>query len=144
MFLEKKVHNFQRVDEYTLDEIKDSCMWDFWHKITEGVRKHKFFEYGTHNYRVFDSQFGENISYNSKNLIFSKMHNDIRGILEQRHFDCRSCMQYETSDESKSDILPPLTKDEFTALFGKGEFPFMIIDVIRVGNHDYSYYTITR
>jgi hypothetical protein len=35
-------------------------------------------------------------------------------------------------------------EDEFMELFGVGEFPFLHLNIVRIGNHDYYFYTITR
>lgn len=104
------------------------------------------------NYHYFNNLYvgSKPISFNSKNIIFEtncglwgpfKSRLD-RLRLERQHMlekiDMQGCYQ------SDIDTTELYDDDDYNTFFGSGEFPVMVLKVVRIGNIDYSFYTIER
>ena len=123
------------------------------------------------NYKIFQDSFGSKIKYNSKSIVFEEtIHNELDRPWSLR----QTCMDYygleyipATEDTSefynyredgikrtcntcccefvgdKVDDYKERLRNFYTA-FGVGEFPFMTITIIRLGNKDHYFYRIHR
>lgn len=121
------------------------------------------------HYKTYENSFGHSIKYNSKNIVFEELISndksksrgvqgtcaDMYGLTKDQdgtysytkvRLTCATrypnvgceCSPEEVS-AAKSDALR-----DFHLFFGAGEFPFINIHVIRIGNVDHYFYTITR
>lgn len=181
MFVEnERVFNFRPVGNRTLEEIKEECFNNFLYKLKNYVMQPgnphpKIITRGLHQYNHFENEFGENISYNTKNREFYKLYTDLKDFVKDNMYPERVCKEdqevepqgthYILSQNGKEFIkikvdlednpdessfvcngIPSTTfyMDDFIDLFSRGEFPFMGISIVRIGNHDYYFYTITR
>lgn len=124
------------------------------------------------NYKIFQDLFGSKIKYNSKNIVFEEViYNNDRSLwnLKQTCADVYGLEWVEPVDSNTSAYYrykkskERLTCDtccaefvgtereaadeclrNFYKSFGLGEFPFMTITIIRLGNKDHYFYDIHR
>ena len=124
----------------------------------------------TSYYEIFRKLFGTNIKYNSKNIVFeTTLYNDInnpwspvsvctlyygleyvegtgntspyfryRKNSVSSENDCCSKCNENYSEDSMERLR------NFYSTFGTGEFPYMTVTIIRLGNKDHYFYTIHR
>jgi hypothetical protein len=126
------------------------------------------------NYKVFQDNFGSKIKYNSKSIVFEEtLHNgmgkpwslqqtcmDVYGLEyvtgdvnhsgyysfkeDNVRMTCPTvCCEYVGEKENFSKESEERLKNFYNA-FSTGEFPFMTITVIRLGNKDHYFYRIHR
>ena len=123
------------------------------------------------NYKIFQDEFGSRIKYNSKSIVFEEtLHNELRAPWSVRqtcmdvygleyveatkdtsayykyrddglHMTCDTCC-CEFVGDKREDYKERLR--HFYTAFGVGEFPFMTITLIRLGNKDHYFYRIHR
>ena len=128
----------------------------------------------TANYKFFQDWFGSKITYNTKNIVFEEtITNNESQIWSVRDFcaDYFNLMlapqagdednYYQFREESASgnrncchgesyvgSRRPKSEADKailnFYKSFGVGEFPYLVITVLRIGNKDHFFYRITR
>lgn len=126
------------------------------------------------NYKIFQDEFGSKIKYNSKSIVFEEtLHNGIGKpwSLQQTCMDVYGLEYIEATNETsayyryRKDGLKRtcdtccceyvgenenFTKESeerlrhFYTAFSAGEFPFMTVTVIRLGNKDHYFYRIHR
>ena len=126
-------------------------------------------ESSTLNYKVFQDLFSSSIKYNSKNIVFeetltSNSNNVFWNVKEycmsmynleyveptdntsgyfryrkNRNNDEDQCCCNESFSEKSEEALR-----NFYYAFGVGEFPYIEIEIIRLGNKDHYFYAITR
>lgn len=168
MFVEnERVFNFNPVKNMTLEEIKDDCFNHFttnlkMYVMQPGDPHPKITTNGIHQYNHFKNEFGKNVSYNSKNREFYQLYTDLKEHVKNNLYHEVKCAEgqkvepagahYMLSQNDKTFIRiivkPEDTTifylNDFMELFGAGEFPFMGISIVRIGNHDYYFYTISR
>lgn len=78
---------------------------------------------------------------NPKNINYTSTITDVRERLSQQVFPVKvDCCEGKTGERLFSVTQIP----EWENLFGKGEFPFIVIRVFRIGNTEYFCYDITR
>ncbi len=123
------------------------------------------------NYKIFQDLFGSKIKYNSKSIIFEEtIYNNMNTCWSVRK-ECASVygLEFVESSENQSSYYR-FRKDglketcntcctefvgterdnadeklrHFYEAFGVGEFPFITITVIRLGNKDHYFYSIHR
>lgn len=166
MIQQRTVHCFTELKNESIDRIKDSCVDDFMMKILKLVKQSQ--EKGISNYNVFN-QFGRNISFNNKNIEYRESFTDIKDICNLRIDTVfkDTCVGLTKEIEEYENIVKWLKSDfEFSfsvynededcteiavrktsnlnGLFGVGEFPFIVITIVRIGNKKYYFYEITR
>lgn len=168
MLIKTEVFNLKQLSQQsTLSDIKLDCMNDFCQKI----RKMYVTDFGKDynsikRYEMFRSLFAQKITLNLDNLIFQEnikittlenyckqkikdlldinngsiqLTNDeqkiIVGLTDQIKFKC-----------TQQDLLKQLNEmyEIIDELFGKGQFPIMTLHIIKIGNINYFYYTISR
>ena len=174
MLIEARVFNFREVGERSLLDIKNECLVDFAYKLKElleadeGERN-----WGVWNYKYFQDCFSSKIKYNTKSIVFEEtVYNQepwsvkdtcrsayglewIEGTEEHSGyyrypahevakltypFVCTECV---TCKEEKTDVQLENVR-KFDEFFGRGEFPFITITLIRLGNKEHYFYTIHR
>mgnify|MGYP003296971525 CR=1 FL=1 len=167
MLIEKIVFNFNEVGEKSLMDIKNECMVSFAYRLKEALTSNeekikKFWsESSMANYKIFQDLFGSKIKYNSKNIVFEEViYNNGRSPwnLKQTCADSNTSAYYRykksrerlTCDTCCAEFVGTEREaaDEclrnFYKSFGLGEFPFMTITIIRLGNKDHYFYDIHR
>lgn len=121
------------------------------------------------NIRAYNSfnDKGRYVTYQNQGVEYEELRTDIkeylkncleRDIKHKQSSDCKNDEEFcsneistylfeDVENEIKNDLTLTLTKLKFKryeALFGLGEFPFMIITIVRIGNKRYYFYQITR
>lgn len=122
------------------------------------------------NYKIFQNLYGSSIKYNSKSIVFEEtithnpdniwnvkqycmdMYNleyiekteDHSGYYRYKPSNCvKAYDKCECSVGSERDDAQEALRHFYSA-FGVGEFPFLTIKIIRLGNKDHYFYTIHR
>lgn len=123
------------------------------------------------NYKIFQDLFGSKIKYNSKNIVFEcTIYNNDRDAWSLRQTcadvyglewvegtpETSSYYRYKKSNErltcdtccaefvgTEREAADECLRNFYSA-FGVGEFPFMTITIIRLGNKDHYFYDIHR
>lgn len=138
----------------------------------ESIRKF-WVNSGIANYKIFNDNFGSKIRYNSKSIVFEEtFHNELENPWSVRqtcmdvygleyvegtentsnYYRFKKSSYKRTCDtcycETVSEKLPENISEEnirnFYNSFGVGEFPFITITIIRLGNKDHYFYDIHR
>ena len=170
MLIETEALNLQEVGEKSLDAIKLSCLQHFAHCLRECILESNRSNLSeTYNYTKFKNLYAEDIKYNSKNVIFeSVIYNNGRYSVQDTCADLFMLRRIEAQDtsntyfyefwrNSKDDEEKDCCEAEccskavdlnrllnFHKFFGVGEFPYITITVIRIGNVDHYFYRIHR
>ena len=128
---------------------------------------------GLQNYEFFNKEYGKKIQYNNKNITYKEMFSDLKdfcgqffGLIQKDFKNPPTCVgafstwevptkeEYDTkvkkiweetgmyTDSSEYENIKLC--GNFTEFFGKGEFPFMEITLLRLGNQDYYFAQIVR
>jgi len=105
---------------YCLDHLRTHII----HLLNEKI------ESGLQNYSLFYERIGRKITYNTKNIVFETQS---KGLI---------ALDDEHTQQNPS--LPAVTGKQINEFFGRGEFPVVEIIFLRIGNQDYSFYTISR
>ena len=167
MLIKTEIFNLKQLSQQsTLTDIKLDCMNDFCYKIIKMYLTDFGKDYNSiKRYEMFRSLFAQKITLNLDNLIFQE---NIKITTLKNH-----CVQetkdlltnYDSTqlanDEQKivvdltdqikfkcnhQDLLKQLYEiaEIMEELFGKGQFPIMTLHIIKIGNINYFYYTISR
>lgn len=153
MIKSERVHCFTPLYKETIDDIIDKCLADFKNKVFKIMKEyeHKMNDLpmSTHMYDLFNVK-GRLISYNSKNIEYEELKTDVK----EKFLYCTDEMQnnideqdfkYWLNEEYISDkIAQSSSYTNLDALFGGGEFPYMNIKIVRIGNQKYSFYNLVR
>ena len=168
MLKKTSVHNFCELGDRSIDDIIVECKYDFAVKCLEIVDEYKdcetsdYYLFGLRTYETFNAK-GRFITYQDKSVEYETLDSNIREFFERylKRLDndqigpIPDCYSNETvkyllqkiKNTTKEDLGITLTKPEYIryeSLFGLGEFPFMIITIVRIGNKRYYFYQITR
>lgn len=173
MLIEAIVFNFREVGEKSALDIKNECLCHFAYDLKHLLEADKGdCTWGTWNYKHYQDTYGSKIKYNSKSIVYEEtLYNNEPWSVKDT---CRACFGLEwvegTEDTSgyyrfPDHTVPKMVHQEvctecvcrefkselanknicrFHEYFGKGEFPFMTITMIRLGNKDHYFYTIHR
>ena len=136
----------------------------------ESIRKFWVEKGSIANYKIFSDYFGTKIKYNTKSIVFEEtLHNNLDNPWGVRQ-TCMNAYNLEYVEETENTsgyyryrkdknyysekcefVGEQLQEDiseenirNFYDAFGKGEFPFLTILIIRLGNKDHYFYTIHR
>ena len=145
MNLEIKTPLLRQADQYTIGEYEELAIADFAMHVMNlySELKDKNSElYGVGLYKVFEYEKSKKTLYiNPKNINYTSTITDVRERLSQQVFPAKvDCGESITGERLFSVTQIP----EWENLFGKGEFPFIVVRVFRIGNTEYFCYSITR
>lgn len=174
MLLDQVVFNFNEVGEKSVLDIKNECLCHFAYRLKDLLEADNGDStWGIWNYKTFQGNFGSKIKYNSKNIVYEEtLYNDepwsvkdtckecyglewVEGSENQsgyyrypnhtvpRRYHPNICTESVKSKEYKSEIAEENIR-RFSEYFGLGEFPFITITMIRLGNKDHYFYRIHR
>lgn len=103
---------------------------------------------GLVNYNRYNTRFGKEIQLSKDSIVFSVLMTDIKDkIKKMAELFKLDYMSPNSEDESvvpAEGDEPIMSGDEMAEFFGKGEFPFLVFRVFKIGEVQYSAYTITR
>lgn len=146
--LEIKTPLLRQADQYTIGEYEQAALADFaMHVMNLYSNHHKEQNselYSIGLYKVFEYEKSKKTLYiNPKNINYTSTITDVRERLSQQVFPAKvDCCEGENGNKG---ILCSVTQiPEWESLFGKGEFPFIVVRVFRIGNTEYFCYSITR
>ena len=143
--LEIKTPLLRQADQYTIGEYEELAIADFAMHVMNlySELKDKNSElYGVGLYKVFEYEKSKKTLYiNPKNINYTSTITDVRERLSQQVFPAKvDCGEGITGERLFSVTQIP----EWENLFGKGEFPFIVVRVFRIGNTEYFCYSISR
>ena len=168
MIVSEYAHCFEPVNKSSIESLFICCFNDFFKNIKMFVGKDlDQQECSVKNYERFDSFCGKKISYNNKNLQFETMipreqsSELFYSMCENKketpkEYVCGiKSIQEETEEKGLDRLNECVEYDSFgckakgmttryRALFGIGEFPFLILRIARIGNQDYFWYVLSR
>lgn len=167
MLIKTEIFNLKQLSQQsTLSDIKLDCMDDFCQKIIKMYLTDFGKDYNSiRRYEMFRSLFAQKITLNLDNIIFQK---NIK-ITTLKNYCAKEIKDYLNkidgsqlaNDEQKitvsltdqikfkcthQDLLKQMNEmaEIIEELFGKGQFPIMTLHIIKIGNINYFYYTISR
>lgn len=174
MLIEAVVCNFNEVGEKSILDIKNECLCHFAYRLKDLLEADEGNStWGVWNYKTFQDNFGSKIKYNSKNIVYEEtLYNNDPWSVKDTCRACYG-LEWVEGSESQSgyyrypnhtvpkmchpNICTESVKDReykseaaeenirrFNEYFGKGEFPFLTITMVRFGNKDHYFYTIHR
>lgn len=167
MLIKTEVFNLKPLSQQsTLSDIKLDCMNDFCDKIIKMYITDFGKDYNSiKRYEMFRSLFAQKITLNLDNLIFQEniKITTLKNYCEKKikdYFDKIDEPQLANDKQKISVCLTDQIKFKCTQqdllkslnemveitdeLFGKGQFPIMTLHIIKIGNINYFYYTISR
>ena len=168
MLIKTEIFNLKQLSQQsTLSDIKSDCMNDFCSKIIKMYVTDFGKDYNSiKRYEMFHSLFAQKITLNLDNLIFQQniKITTLKNFCVQEIkdlFDINNESTQLGNDEQKisvcltdqikfkctqQDLLKQLNEmsEKIDELFGNGQFPIMTLHIIKIGNIDYFYYTISR
>lgn len=163
MIYKTYAHNFKKMQQNcTIEEIKSNCILDFYQKlefqfITQRQQQHKDTIY---RYSRFNN-FAKHLTLNTDTIIFEQLI-DIKTLKQccvefSKNLQMKCGIQNGTVNMfcKNHKIEKTISTNQFTDrkiqfckdienVFGKGEFPFMNVHIIKINNIEYFYYTISR
>ena len=146
--LEIKTPLLRQADQYTIGEYEQAALADFAmhvRNLYSNHHKEKNSElYSIGLYKTFEYEKCKKTLYiNPKNINYTSTIADVREQLSQMaipyKFDCGTNNPLLKEGYHYLNDIPHLED-----LFGKGEFPFIVIRVFRIGNTEYFCYSISR
>lgn len=170
MLKKESVHCFCELRDRSIDDIISECKYDFARKCLEMVKEYRdseqadYYLFGLRAYETFNGK-GRYITYQDKAIEYQSLETDIRAYFEHylkssyknknivvpdTYSDdiCEYLLQtVKNEKKTKEDLGLTLTKPEYKryeSLFGLGEFPFLMITIVRIGNKRYFFYQIER
>jgi hypothetical protein len=134
MLIETTAHALMPLGEMAIDDAMRYCSSNLDVNVQTLLLEGK--ESGLQNYNLFDSRFGQQIKFNNKNITFQTLNTGKIHLDDEEIGVCYS--------EQNPPARNKLTGKDINEFFGRGEFPFRHFTVVRIGNLDYFFYTITR
>ena len=174
MLIEAVAFNLKEVGEKSIADIKNECLCNFAYDLKEVLEADEGNStWGTWNYKYFQDRFGSKIKFNSKNIVYEEtLYNHEPWSVKDTCRACygleyvedtentssyyrypshtvpkmvhpEACCERVTSKEAKTDLQLENVR-RFDEFFGRGEFPFITITLLRLGNVDHYFYRIHR
>ena len=174
MLIEVVAFNLREVGEKSIADIKNECLCNFAYDLKEVLEADEGNStWGTWNYKFFQGTYGSKIKFNSKNIVYEEtLYNHEPWSVKDTCRACYGleyvegtentssyyrypshsvpkmihpevCCERVTDKETKTELQLENVR-RFDEFFGRGEFPFMTITLIRLGNIDHYFYRIHR
>ena len=146
--LEIKTSLLRQADQYTIGEYEQAALADFAMHVmilySNYYKKKNSELYSVGLYKTFEYEICKKTFYiNPKNINYTSTITNVREQLSQMaipyKIDCGTNNHLLKEEYCYLQDIP-----NWENLFGKGEFPFIVIRAFRVGNTEYFCYSITR
>lgn len=144
--LEIKTPLLRQADQYTIGEYEQAALTDFAMHVMNlysELKDKKSELYSVGLYKRFEYEKCETMYINPKNINYTATITDTKNQLSQLAIaykaDCGLPNHLLKEGYNYFQDIP-----NWEDLFGKGEFPFIVIRVFRIGNTEYFCYSITR
>ena len=171
MLVTEKVLYMGEVGDLTINQIKETLFHRFCINLKQEILETDHHKQGLQNYGYFESEYATKISYNNKNITYQETSYELKercgyilGLVpsvtctaasnevtkEETIFNAPTEREYlswyETNNSNpEQDGYEKICKlAEYNKFFGVGEFPGMMITIIRIGNQDYYFGKLIR
>lgn len=146
--LEIKTPLLRQADQYTIGEYEQAALANFaMHVINlySELKDKKTVLYSVGLYKQFEYEKCETMYINPKNINYTSTITDVKKQLSQQVFPAKLDCEYGSVEGKPYEVLNSVADiPNWEDLFGKGEFPYLVIRVFRIGNTEYFCYSITR
>lgn len=159
------------VGDLTIDEMKELCSRKFADCLKQELLETEHHKQGLQNYSYFEQEYAKQISYNSKNISYDETFYDLRDFCGYYYGLKPEIRTLGGSDEKTVEYLVfnipteeefhkahernntnPSTEEyknlqkleSYYKFFGQGEFPYLKLTIIRIGNQDYYFGKLIR
>lgn len=171
MLVTRKALCMGEVQDWTISKIKEHLFRVFACNLKQELLETDHHKQGLQNYSYFEAEYGKSITYNNKNISYEEIFTDLKEFCG-RYFELkpktvydggtnevtreRTIFELPTEEEyyskyGKDNCVPTEGEYEqlqkfvdYSAFFGRGEFPYMRITIIRIGNQDYYFGSLVR
>ena len=171
MLVTEKVLYMGEVGDLTINQIKETLFHRFCINLKQEILETDHHKQGLQNYGYFESEYATKISYNNKNITYQETSYELKercgyllGLIPKTVYDGasneitkeRTIFELPTEEEFFKDYKEKecsLAANDYARLqkfinysdfFGRGEFPGMMITIIRIGNQDYYFGKLIR
>lgn len=146
MQLKLNALDFKELENKNIEELLIDCIDDLKSRITEYEKKgevydlvtnEKFRQYYNHTGYYKDPKF----EINSKNVTFkfSPTMKEAKDI-----YDAETELDYCVSADNEKLVITQKDINKCKSEDWKGEFPSIVVYIVRIGNKEYSFYTVSR
>lgn len=147
--IEIKTPLLRQADQYTIGQYEQAALVDFAMHVMNlysELKDKKSDMYSVGFYKTFEYEVYQKTLYiNPKNINYTSTITDVKKQLSQQVFPAKVDCEYGSVDGKPYEILNSVADiPNWEELFGKGEFPYLVIRVFRIGNTEYFCYSITR
>lgn len=147
--LEIKTPLLRQADQYTIGEYEQAAIADFAMHVMNlysELKDKKSDMYSVGFYKTFEHKVRQKTLYiNPKNINYTSAITDVREQLSQQVFPAKIDCKYGNVNGKPYEVLNSVADiPNWEDLFGKGQFPYLLIRAFRLGNTEYFCYYITR
>lgn len=147
--LEIKTPLLRQADQYTIGQYEQAALADFAMHVMNlysELKDKNSDMYSVGFYKTFEYEVCQKTLYiNPKNINYTSTITDVKKQLSQQVFPAKVDCEYGSVDGKPYEVLNSVADiPNWEDLFGKGEFPFIVIRVFRIGNTEYFCYSISR
>ena len=168
MLISEEAHCFTELGKKSIEQAQMECFEDFYDNLRRFTgKKLDYNECSIENYNRFDSFCGKQIHYNNKNVQFTTLIPREQST-ELVYTFCENFKKESSSEAPRVKSIDEELKEKGTErlcedvewasyidkakpilpryeiIFGAGEFPFLNFKIVRIGNKEYFWYTLTR
>ena len=168
MLMTEEAHYFNELRKLSIEQAQMECVEDFYNNLRRFAGKElDYGERSLENYNRFDCFCGKSISYNNKNVQFVTLipreqstdliYRWLENNKKEASYDSNSVMSMDEGLMEKGvkrlcenvELSDPVTNvkqklPKYRVIFGVGEFPHLNFKIVRIGNKEYFWYTLTR
>ena len=171
MLITEKVLCMRAVGDLTIAEMKEQCFRQFANYLKQELLETEHHKQGLQNYSYFEAEYAKQISYNNKNISYEEVFYDLREFCGYYYGLKPEIRTLGGSDEKTVEYLvfnipteeefhkahernntDPSTEEyknlqkleSYYKFFGQGEFPYLKLTILRIGNQDYYFAKLIR
>lgn len=168
------VGDLVNIEDKTIDQAITKCQTSFFIKLFEWFIIETPQEFSIRNYNIFNNKYSKNVTFNTENIVYECTITDLTNsnmsfkkfaernsrddsalIVDNKFNELKSEQINYTYhygdpkkkiniDEIKYQNLIEFFEDNKFDFFGQGEFPFLSFKIIKIGQYQYYFYSITR